>query len=421
MTTSEPGIIRRFFGAIWRTINFSRLLVINSIFVIIMITVLSFMFADKEHIKVAKNSALVLNLVGSIVEQKTYRDPTNEYINEQMNGRQNNPEVLLSDALLVIDKATNDDRIKVLVLDLKSMSGAGLNKLQTIGRALEKFKASGKKIFAIGDYYSQNQYFLASFADQININPMGGILLDGYGYYSLYYKEALDKLKISQHIFKVGKFKSAVEPYSRNDMSAPAKEANKAWLSSLWTIYKEEVAKQRNIDINNFDENLDQFLEKLRQVEGDFGQYALNNQWVDTLASREDFRRQMIELVGENHQHNYNQVDFKDYLSVVKPPYTFDNPITDKVAVIVAKGMIQDGYKKAGTIGGDSTADLLREARLDKTVKAVVLRVDSPGGSAFASEVIRKEIDALTSSRDPSYCFNEFFSSLRWLLDQCLS
>jgi protease-4 len=301
----------------------------------------------------------------------------------------------------VINKATEDDRIKVLVLDLKSMGRAGLNKLQTIGQALEQFKASGKKVFAIGDYYSQNQYFLASFADQINVNPMGAILLDGYGYYSLYYKEALSKLKVTQHIFKVGKFKSAVEPYSREDMSAAAKEANKAWLTALWNVYKEEVAKQRNIDVTNFDEDLDQLLEKLRQVEGDFGQYALNNHWVDALTTREDFRQQMIKLVGENAERDYNQVNFDDYLSLVKPPYVFDNPMTDKVALVVARGTIQDGYKKAGTIGGDSTATLLREARMDKTVKAVVLRVDSPGGSAFASEVIRKEIDALQAQGTP--------------------
>jgi protease-4 len=312
-----------------------------------------------------------------------------------------NPEVLLSDILLVINKASKDERIKVMVLDLKSMGGIGLSKLQAIGAALDSFKATGKKIIAIGDYYSQNQYYLASHADEITLNPLGGVLLNGYGYYTLYYKEALAKLKVTQHIFKVGKFKSAVEPYSRTDMSAEAKEANKAWLGALWTAYKEDVAKHRNIDSSNFDESLGPYLDKLKAVDGDFGQYALNHNWVDSLKSREEVRLQLIDLVGESYSHSYNKVDFDNYLALAKPRFKLENPLTDKVALIVAKGVIMDGYRKAGETGGDSTSKLLRQARLDSSVKAVVLRVDSPGGSAFASEVIRKEIDALQAQGIP--------------------
>ncbi|MFT5164557.1 MAG: protease-4, partial [Alteromonadaceae bacterium] len=311
------------------------------------------------------------------------------------------PEVLVSDALLVINHATTDDRIKVIVLDLKGMSRSGLNKLKVIGSALEQFKAAGKKIIAIGDYYSQNQYYLASYADEITMNPMGGILIDGYSRYSLYYKEAFAKLKVTQHIFKVGKFKSAVEPYIREDMSPEAKEANIAWLDELWTVYKTDIAARRNMSASNFDENLDDLITKLKVVDGDFGQYALTNQWVDSLKSREQIRQQLIELVGDDGDDNFEQVNYSDYLSVVKPPFAFDNPMLDKVAVIVAQGVIQDGHRKSGEIGGDSTAKLLRKARLDDTVKAVVLRVDSPGGSAFASEIIRQEVEALKAQGKP--------------------
>jgi protease-4 len=401
MSKPEPGIIRRFFTFAWDAINFSRRFLVNLIFVMVMVVFISYLFNDDDSVKLASTTALVLDLYGTVVEQKTYRDPTTEYLNEQLKQGRKNPEVLLSDILLVINKASKDERIKVMVLDLKSMGGIGLSKLQAIGAALDSFKATGKKIIAIGDYYSQNQYYLASHADEITLNPLGGVLLNGYGYYTLYYKEALAKLKVTQHIFKVGKFKSAVEPYSRTDMSAEAKEANKAWLGALWTAYKEDVAKHRNIDSSNFDESLGPYLDKLKAVDGDFGQYALNHNWVDSLKSREEVRLQLIDLVGESYSHSYNKVDFDDYLALAKPRFKLENPLTDKVALIVAKGVIMDGYRKAGETGGDSTSKLLRQARLDSSVKAVVLRVDSPGGSAFASEVIRKEIDALQAQGIP--------------------
>ena len=398
--SNEPGVFKRFFKGLWNTINFSRQFVINLVFILIVVMFIGVIFSDEGEIEIAQSSALVLDLSGDVVEQKKYQDPTAELINSMQNN-QKSPEVLLSDILLVVNHATSNDKIKVIVLDLKGMNKAGLNKLKAIGSALEAFKAAGKKIIAVADYYSQNQYYLASYADEINMNPMGGVFIDGYSYYSLYYKEALAKLKVSQHIFKVGKFKSAVEPYIREDMSDAAKEANSAWLNELWSVYKTDIALRRDVPASNFDENLDDLLAKLKVVEGDFAQYALDNKWVDGLKSRQEMRQQLIDLVGDDGDHSFERVYFEEYLTLVKPPFAFDNPMLDKVAVVVAKGVIQDGHRKAGEIGGDSTAKLLRKARLDETVKAVVLRVDSPGGSAFASEIIRKEVDALKADGKP--------------------
>ena len=208
----------------------------------------------------------------------------------------------------------------------------------------------------------------------------------------MYYKNALEKLKINTHVFRVGTYKSAVEPFLRNDMSEAAKEANIEWLNALWADYKQQVAVRRGFAVDNFDETYAALLQKLQAAEGDLSQYAVNAGLADTIKTREAFRRDLIAIVGENEDHSYNHVTFNDYADLTIPAQQFTNPLTDKVAVVVARGVIVDGSAKAGTIGGDSTAALLRKARHDDKIKAVVLRVDSPGGSAYASEVIGQEI-----------------------------
>ncbi|MGO2479371.1 MAG: signal peptide peptidase SppA, partial [Pseudoalteromonas sp.] len=282
------------------------------------------------------------------------------------------------------------------------MPSAHLNKLKRITKSIDKFKATGKQVIANGYYYTQAQYYIAAHADEVSMHPYGGVMIEGYGMYPLYFKDALEKLAVTQHIFRVGTFKSAVEPFIRNDMSDAAKEANSVWLGALWQEYKQDIAHVRPFDETNFDETMDVYLAKMKAVNGDSGQYALDHQWVDSLKSNQQIRQQLIKLVGtEETGKTFKQVSFRDYLSLVKPPVVFDNPMTEKVAVVVARGTIVDGERKAGEIGGDSTAALLRKARLDEKVKAVVLRIDSGGGSMFASEVIRAEVLALKAAGKP--------------------
>ena len=323
-----------------------------------------------------------------------------------MDEKEDKPEILLSNLLDVISKAKNDDRVQILVLQLQGLRSAGLTKLQDVGNALIDFKTSGKKIVALGDQYSQDQYYIASHADDIWLNTQGFMLLDGYGRYNMYFKSALEKLSINQHIFRVGTFKSAVEPFLRDDMSDEAKEANELWLNDLWNQYKQDVAKQRNFGAENFDESIVKLVSKFTAANSSFADYALDNKWVDQLKTRSQMRDTLIEMVGKNKKGNsYSQIGYKDYLDVLALDNTFNQkPMTslsDKVAIIVAKGTILDGTQKPGTIGGDSTAKLLRKARNNKKVKAVVLRVDSPGGSAFASEIIRQEVELLKAAGKP--------------------
>ncbi len=390
----------RITSGIFSLLNTTRKIIINLLFFTFLIIIFVALTSDEDHIEIQPGSALVLSLQGDIVEQKRDIDPMDAFINEALEQPDTAPEVLLADIISVIQHAQSDSRIKMMVLNLENMRGSGITKLRDIASALTDFKNSGKKIIAIGEQYSQNQYYLASYADEIWLNPEGWMLLDGYGRYQLYFKSALDKLSISQHVFRVGTYKSAIEPYIRDDMSEAAKEANQLWLSDLWQQYKVDVAEQRGFLVTNFDEDVDVLVKKLKNANGNIAEYALENQWVDALKTRDQVEQELINLLGQNNDNSYKKIAFKDYLTEVN-----SNPILpsygDKVAIVVAKGTILDGKQKPGTIGGESTAALLQQARENKNVKAVVLRVDSPGGSAYASEVIRQEVELLKAAGKP--------------------
>jgi protease IV len=400
--SSERSWTKSLFIGLWSTLNFCRKLFFNLIFIVLFIGLLSILMKDNNKIIVPNDSALVLKLAGSIVIEKQGVDPFEEFMQEAFEDDNQDNEVLLQDVLLTIENAKQDNRIKVLVLDLHQLSSAGLDKLEQISQALENFKESGKPVYAIGDYFSQNQYYLASHADHLYLNPMGYMLFEGYGRYPTYYKSALEKIKAQTHVFKVGTYKSAIEPYIRDDMSDAAKEANHAWLSAIWSQYKNNVAKARGLSPLNFDEKLEDFMVKFEQAGGDFAQYALQNGWVDALKTRDQARQELIDLVGTNETGmSFKQISYRNYLKIINPSLPHLSNGMDKVGIVVAKGSILNGTQKPGEIGGDSTAELLRTARLDNSIKSVVLYVDSPGGSAFASEIIRQEVENLQNAGKP--------------------
>ncbi|PIW58635.1 signal peptide peptidase SppA [Shewanella sp. CG12_big_fil_rev_8_21_14_0_65_47_15] len=396
--SANPSFFKRICLFIWNILNGTRKLVLNLIFFGIL-AIIVVAISSSEDIQVENNSALVLNLAGSIVDQKQQVDPIEAAL-KQGNSGSADGEILLADVLYVIDNAAQDDRISTIVLDLADLKRAGISKLQSIGDALKRFKESGKKIVAIGHYYEQNQYFLASFADTVYLNPQGAVSLDGLSLYSLYFKSALEKLKVKAHIFRVGTFKSAVEPYMRDDMSDAAKEASNVLLSDIWQSYTQTVASNRNIDANSLTLNAQTYLSELDKAQGNSAAMAVNMKWVDSLATDEEFRKTMLESVGKAKSgDSFKQVNFYDYLTLVTPLPDFVEQ--DSVGIIVASGTILNGSQPAGQIGGDSTTELLRKARFDKHIKALVLRVDSPGGSAFASEQIRQELLALKAAGKP--------------------
>ncbi|MCG9756553.1 signal peptide peptidase SppA [Shewanella insulae] len=396
--SAKPSILKRIFSTLWKVINTTRKVILN-LFFFGFIALLFVILAADESPRVEEGSALVLDLSGSVVEQKRQVDPI-EAAMKSGKGGQSDGEILLADLLNAIDNAASDKRISAIVLDIGHLRWTGISKLQSIGDALTRFKASGKPIIAMGNWYGQNQYFLASFADTIYLNPQGSVEIEGLSRYRQYFKSALDKLKIKAHVFRVGTFKSAVEPFMRDDMSQAAKSANLELMQDIWSSFETRVSENRGIKQDDLMLSAERYLAELNKANGRSSEMAINLGWVDKLASAEQFRLDMVERLGEAREgHSFKQISFYDYQSVIQqfPPVLMH----DAIGIVVAKGNILNGHQAAGQIGGESTSALLRKARFDDKVKAVVLRVDSPGGSAFASEQIRQEVLALKAANKP--------------------
>jgi protease-4 len=392
------GKVRRFLSFFWNSVSATRRIVGNLLFLLLVVFLIALVFFESGN-EVPEGAALVLSPEGNIVEQKT-----ETVLSSDIFGDAAREETLLKDIIDVIDYAKDDKRIELMVLDLRKMGNAGISKLQSIGAALERFSASGKPIYAYGDYFNQNQYYLAAHADRLYLSPMGAVLLNGFGLYRLYYKTALDKLKIQFHVFKVGTYKSALEPVTRDSMSEYAKEANFGWLSVLWDAYKSDVAQGRQFNPQSLDDYINNISEYLAQADGDTAVMALNLGLVDELKTRDEVRQELIEQVGEDpDEPTFKQIAFDEYLKHIRPKLMKSHPAKDKVGIIVASGIIMDGEQPAGRIGGDSMADLLVRAREDDKVKAVVVRIDSGGGSATASEVISREIELTREAGKPVY------------------
>ena len=394
----STNLFMRILKRAWGFVDSTRKVVFNLFFLVIAIALIAAAFSSDKP-KIAKTTALVIEPKGRLVEQLTAK--SFDQLVDEARG-QTNPETLLKDVIDAIDAAKDDDRVEVLALNLSSFGGAQLTKLQDVGKAITDFKTSGKKVVAMADFYAQDAYYIAAHADEIITHSMGGIMLEGFGRYRRYYKEGIDKFGIDVHVFKVGTFKSAVEPFLRDDMSEFAKEANSDWLGDLWQIYLKDVAAARGTTPQKVNEFAQEFARVMTQANGDSAKAALNSGFADKALTRVELRDYLIELVGEDEKnHSFNSVALNDYLKTIKGDRFGRQAKGDKVAVVVARGVILDGSHPAGTIGGDSTAALIRQARNDESVKAIVLRIDSGGGSAFASEVIRRETEKARAEGKP--------------------
>ncbi|MEJ2763254.1 signal peptide peptidase SppA [Photobacterium sp. MCCC 1A19761] len=389
--------IGKLFRALWRLISFTRQLILNLLFLAFAGLLIFAFYPSEEKPALPEKAALVLDLSGPIVEHRAHTNPIDEFAGSAL-GQPPVQENVLFDIVDSIRAASTDNHITGLVLNLQDMSETNLTKLRYIAKAIQEFKQAGKPVYAVGDSYKQSQYYLSSYADKVFMSPDGAVLLTGYGSYSLYYKSLLEKLDVNTHVFRVGTYKSFVEPYTRDSMSDEAREANTAWLNQLWDAYTRDVANNRKIDPAMLTPELDDLITRLEALGGDFAKLSLEMGLVDELVNRPVLNQKLIDQFGKDEDDHFNQISYYDYLSTVD---NRDLPSENKVAVVVASGAIVDGQQHQGTIGGDSTAALLREARLDDDIKAVILRVDSPGGSAFASEVIRNEVDALKLAGKP--------------------
>ncbi|EIZ1344300.1 signal peptide peptidase SppA [Vibrio parahaemolyticus] len=386
------------FKGIWKSITFIRLALANLIFLLmIAVFYFAFTYTGEGRPVIEKESALVMNLSGPIVEQRRYVNPMDSVAGSLL-GNEMPKENVLFDIVDTIRYAKDDAKVSGLVLALRDLPETNLTKLRYIAKALNEFKASGKPVYAVGDFYNQSQYYLASYADKVYMAPDGGVLIKGYSAYSMYYKTLLEKLDVSTHVFRVGTYKSAIEPFIRDDMSDAAKESATRWVTQLWSAFVDDVTTNRNINAKVLNPTMEELLTEMKSVDGDLAQLAIKMGLVDELATRQDIRTLFAKEFGSDGKDSYNAISYYDYLATIRPDYTLAN---HDIAVVVASGAIMDGQQPRGTVGGDTVASLLRQARNDEKVKAVVLRVDSPGGSAFASEVIRNEVEALKKAGKP--------------------
>ena len=344
-------------------------------------------------------AALLVQPEGEIVEQAA-GDPFERAVAEARG--LGNDETPLRDLTDVIDAARSDARIQALVLDFDAMSGGGQPTLDEFARAVDAFRKSGKKVIARGTGFTRDTYYVAAHADEIYVEPLGFVMLEGYDRYRMYFKGAFDKFGVDMNVFRVGAYKSAVEPYVRQDMSEQDREESVAYLGSLWNTYLESVAKARGLKADDLRTRVASLADDVEAAAGDTSKVALQSKLVTGIKSSIEVEARVAELVGEDEEKGtYNAVQFADYLRVVRAEQKLRKEADARIGVLVASGEIVDGVQPSGTIGGSSTAELIRDARLDEDIRALVLRIDSPGGSVLASEQIYQELLAFRATGRP--------------------
>ena len=389
MSASRPGLFRR----LWRLVDGTRRLLLNLLFMAL-IGALVWAFATRGPAALQDKTVLVLNLRGPVVEQYSgsWRDTALGRARGEEAGQ-----VQLRDLLDVLDAAAKDPQITQALLVLDDFQGAGLATLREISVALQRFKASGKPVVAWGSRFDQRQYHVASAANEVWLHPMGVVQLEGFGRLRNYYRDALDKLGVTVNLVRVGTYKSFGEPFTETGPSPASVEAESLLLHGLWKTYTGTVEQSRRLGAGSVDRGIDALPGSLVALNGDLAQLALQSKLVDALKTRDELRQIMIERSARDEESkSFRQVSFDAYLARLKPKRD-----GEALAVVVAEGEIGDGEAPPGRIGGLSTAALIRKAREDEQVKALVLRVDSPGGSAFGAQLIRRELELTRAAGKP--------------------
>jgi protease IV len=375
---------------IWRFVTTGIMLFTNLLYLSLFVLVFAAIY-HREPVQVPSDSALVLDLAGTVVEQATLTGPIRELV-ARLNDSPLDQEVVLHELIDCIESAASDDRIKALVLDTRNLQRIDLDQVEAVGIALEHFKAANKKLIARADQYGQAPYLLASYADEIYLHPMGGIDLRGFAVYQLYMEEMLAKLDVEFNVFRAGQYKAALEPFMRNDMSPEAEEANRLWLTNFWQVYSDQIISHRGLRAEALNEATNNLDRQLVRTGGDRAQLALELGLVDGLKNHQEFNAYLAELVGANGDDDFRQISYQHYLQAIKTPARNLPGHSNRIGIIVAQGNIVYGQGSTTSIGADSLCAQLQAARRDDTIKALVLRLDTGGGSAFASELIRQEL-----------------------------
>lgn len=391
------------FKHLYRVFCFVREVVVSLIFILFVLACFALAgFWGNKNQKAEplfEKGALMLNLDGYLADNHDEFSELSRLLQSELGGSSEPLKISTFDVVQAIRAAQYDDRITGLVLDLGYFDGGDYPSLEYVGTEIERFKESGKPVIAVGEYFTQQQYYLASFADKIYLNRAGFVDLHGLSYNNLYFKSLFEKIEAEPHIFRVGTYKSAVEPFIRDDMSPEARKNAVLWLSQLWKNVSERVQNNRKLPNATLVPSAAEYLQAFRAAKGDDGEYALAQKWVTELTTTDEMRRALIEQFGEDQDGSYQHIDFFSYMSQVAD--RFDVHSSNKIAVINIEGEIVFGVSDDSSAGSDSIVPLLRQARLDKDVQGVILRINSPGGSAIASELIRQEAEAIQKAGKP--------------------
>jgi protease-4 len=392
----RPGIFRRFFVGLWRLLDFSRRLVLNVLFMVIIAVLLIAWFTTDKPPRLDSDTALVLNLQGNLVEEYTV-GPREAALAEALG--EERFETRLRDVLAALDAAARDPQITRVVLVLDQMGRGGQASLRELAAALDRFKASGKPVVAWGESFSQPQYYLAAQANEVYMHPGGLLTVHGLGGPRMYYKALLDKIGVRVNAFQAGRYKSFGEPFTRTGPTPEAREADAYLLNGLWSLWTGDVERARKLAPGTVDAIIDDLPQRLAASEGDVAQLALKEKLIDGVKTRDEFRRGLLDAGAPrsaDDEETFRQISVYSYLRYVREPLT-----PAAVGVIVAQGEIVGGDARQGRVGATSTAELIQRARRDENVKAIVMRIDSPGGMVQASDLIREQLDLTRKAGKP--------------------
>ncbi|MEJ5358476.1 MAG: signal peptide peptidase SppA [Desulfobacterales bacterium] len=382
-------VLRALLRGLWQAVSFGRRLAANLLFLAAVALLAVLFFVGREP-RLPESAVLVVAPSGVLVEEATRELSLTEFLSEEEGAA----ETVVRDVVEALDLAREDPRIRAVLLDPSRLSGAALSKLQALGAALERFRGSGKPVIAAADYFLQSSYYLAAHADRVYVGPMGGVFLKGFGLYRHYWRSALDRLGVKVHVFRAGAYKSAAEPLERTEMSDEDRTASAALLDVLWSEYKQGVAARRGLDPARLEDYVQEFPRHLEAAGGDAAQAALAAGLVDAVRGREALREELTALVGEDvAEQSFRRIESGKYLRARRAELGRPDDRRPKIAVIVAQGVLLDGVARPGRVGSAQLARRIRKAVQDGSVRALVLRVDSPGGSALTAENVLRELE----------------------------
>lgn len=387
------SIARRLVVGAWTALDFTRRALMNLLVLLLLIALVWALLRPGPQ-PVADRTTLVLDLKGPVREQ--FAGATRDDMLRQVRG-QAQRQTRLRDVLTALEAASKDDAIVRVLLLTDDFAGAGPATLRELAAALQRVRAAGKPVWAWASAYSQPAYYVAAHADRVFMHPMGGVRIEGFGGHRTYFRDAFERFGISAHVLRAGSFKNAGETWVASGPSPETLKADATVLDALWAAYTGGVEAARRLPAGQLAALVEALPQKLAAADGDGAQLALAEKLVDELATRDQMQALLIQAgASEDEGKRLRAVHHGDYLARVK-----HGRRDAVIGIVIAEGSIREGDAPPGAVGGDSTSALIKRAREDDRVKALVLRVDSPGGSAFASELVRRELELTRAAGKP--------------------